>query len=387
MAKRDYYEVLGVNKSATEEELKKAYRQLALKYHPDRNPDDKEAEDKFKEAAEAYEVLSNSEKRQRYDQFGHSGVGNGHSGFGGGGMTMEDIFTNFGDIFGGFGGFENIFSGFGGRSGTTRRTQRGSNLRIKVKLTLEEIAKGTEKKIKVNKQVVCNTCNGSGAAGSDAVHTCQTCNGRGQVTRVTQTFLGHMQTSSICPTCNGEGEVITKKCSSCYGNGTIKGEEVITVKIPAGVLEGIQLSMSGKGNAAPRGGIPGDLIVAIEEIPHEHFVRDELNIYFEHYLSFAEAVQGTTIEVPTIDGKARVKVPAGTQAGKLFRLKGKGIPMLNRSGIVGDELIFINIFVPEKLSQEEKEVISKINEMSGFKPDNKKRDKNFFERMKEFFAR
>jgi len=383
VAKRDFYEVLGVSKGASDDEIKKAYRQKALQYHPDRNPDNKEAEDKFKEAAEAFEVLSNPEKKSRYDQYGHAGLGN-QGGFGGGGMTMDDIFSNFGDIFSG--GFGDFFGFGGGRSGG-RRVQRGTNLRIRVKLTLEEVSTGVEKKIKVNKQIVCNVCNGSGAAGSGSVSKCSTCNGRGQVTRVTSTFLGQMQTTTTCPTCNGEGEVITRKCSACMGSGTVKGEEVISVKLPPGVTDGIQLSMSGKGNAAPRGGIPGDLIIVIEEIPHEHFVRDELNIYYEHYLSFPEAALGTTIEVPTLDGKARVKVPAGTQPGKLFRLKGKGLPMLNRAGVIGDQLIFINIYVPEKLSTEEKDLIEKMNSLKGFIPDKKKRDKNFFERMSEFFSR
>jgi molecular chaperone DnaJ len=384
VAKRDYYEVLGVSKNATEDELKKAYRQKALQHHPDRNPDDKEAEEKFKEAAEAFEILSNPEKRSRYDQFGHAGV-SGQSGFGGGGgMSMEDIFTNFGDIFGG--GFADFF-GFGGNSRSGRRVQRGTNLRIKVKLTLEEIATGVEKKVKVNKQIVCNTCNGSGASGSGSVGKCSTCNGRGQVTRVTNTFLGQMQTTTTCPTCHGEGEVITRKCSVCMGDGTVKGEEIITVKLPPGVTDGIQLSMSGKGNAAPRGGIPGDLIIAVEEVPHEMFVREELNIYYEHHLSFPEAALGTTIEVPTLDGKARVKVPAATQPGKLFRLKGKGLPMLNRNGIIGDQLIFINVYVPEKLTTAERELIEKMNESKGFQPDAKRKDKNFFERMHEFFSR
>lgn len=384
MAKRDYYEVLGVSRNVSEEDLKKAYRQKALQYHPDRNPDNKDAEEKFKEAAEAFEVLSNPEKRSRYDQYGHAGV-SGQGGFGGGGgMTMEDIFSNFGDIFGG--GFADFF-GFGGARSSGRRVQKGSNLRIRVKLTLEEIATGVEKKVKVNKQIVCNICNGSGAAGSGSVGKCSTCNGRGQVTRVTSTFLGQMQTTTTCPTCHGEGEMITKKCSACMGSGTVKGEEILTVKLPPGVTEGIQLSMSGKGNAAPRGGIPGDLIIVVEEMSHEHFVREELNIYYEHHLSFPEAALGTTIEVPTLDGKARVKVPAGTQPGKLFRLKGKGLPMLNRNNIAGDQLIFINVYVPEKLSPQDRELIEKMTESTGFQPDVKKKDKNFFERMHEFFSR
>ncbi len=382
MAKRDYYEVLGVSKNAGDDEIKKAYRQKALQYHPDKNPNNKDAEEKFKEAAEAYEVLSNPDKRRKYDQYGHAGLGS--QGFGGGGMSMEDIFSNFGDIFGG--GFADFF-GFGGGRSSGRRVQRGSNLRIKVKLTLEEIARGVEKKVKVNKQIVCNACHGSGAGGSGAVNTCPTCNGRGQVTRVTSTFLGQMQTTTTCPNCHGEGEIVTKKCSVCMGVGVVKGEEIITVKLPPGVTDGIQLSMSGKGNAAPRNGVPGDLIIVVEEIPHDHFVREELNIYYEHHLSFPEAALGTTIEVPTLDGKARVKVPAGTQPGKLFRLKGKGIPMLNRQGIIGDELIFINVYVPEKLNSFEKELIQKMQGQQGFQPDQKKKEKNFFERMHEFFSR
>jgi len=384
VAKRDYYEVLGVSKSASEDEIKKAYRQKALQFHPDKNPDDKDAEEKFKEAAESYEVLSHPEKRKKYDQYGHAGLGS--QGFGGGGMSMDDIFSNFGDIFGG--GFADLF-GFGGgqQRSTGRRVQRGSNLRIRVKLTLEEVANGVEKKVKVSKQIVCQACNGSGAGGSGSVNTCSTCKGRGQVTRVTNTFLGQMQTATTCPTCHGEGEVVTKKCSTCMGAGTTKGEEVITVKLPPGVTDGIQLSMSGKGNAAPRNGVPGDLIIVVEEIPHDDFVREELNVYYEHYLSFPEAALGTTIEVPTISGKARVKVPAGTQPGKLFRLKGKGIPMLNRSGVVGDQMIFVNVYVPEKLSSEEKELVQKIQEHKGFQPDTKKKDRNFFERMHEFFSR
>lgn len=387
MAKRDYYEVLGVSKSADETEIKKAYRQLALKYHPDRNPNDKEAEEKFKEAAEAYEVLSNKEKRQRYDQYGHAGLGNQNAGYGGG-MTMEDIFSNFGDIFGG--GFGDFF-GFGGSRGgqSQRRVQKGSNLRIRVKVTLEEILKGTEKKVKVTKNVECHHCNSTGAADSNSVSKCKTCNGRGQVTRVTNTFLGQMQTSSTCHTCNGQGEVITKKCSHCMGQGILKGEDVITVKLPPGVTEGMQLSMAGKGNAAPRNGVNGDLIIAIEEISHDYFVRDELNIYYEQFISYPEAILGTTVEVPTIDGKARLKIPPGTQAGKIFRLKGKGLPMLNRPNVIGDELIYVNIFVPDKLSNKDKLEIEKLLNFEALKPelDMKKKDANFFERMKEFFVR
>jgi len=386
VSKRDYYEVLGVSKNSSPDEIKKAYRKLALKYHPDKNPGNQEAEAKFKEAAGAYEVLSNPSKKQKYDQFGHAGLGN-QGGFGGGGMTMEDIFSHFGDIFGG-GGFEDFFN-FGGRgsSRSRRAVQRGTNLRIRVKLTLEEIAKGVEKKVKVNKLIVCQQCNGSGSSGSGSVNTCQTCNGRGQVSRVTSTFLGQMQTTSTCPNCNGEGEVITKKCPTCIGTGTVKGEEVISVKIPPGAMEGIQLSLNGKGNAAPRNGIAGDLIIVIEEIPHEHFVRDDINIYYEHYLSFPEAVLGTTIEVPTLDGKARVKVPVGTKPGKLFRLKNKGIPALNYPTHIGDLLIYINIWVPDKLNSKEKEQIQKLMGLDCLMPAENTKDENFFDRMKDFFKR
>ncbi|MDD2345867.1 MAG: molecular chaperone DnaJ, partial [Bacteroidales bacterium] len=314
MAKRDYYEVLGVDKGASEQEIKKAYRQKAIQFHPDKNPGDKASEDKFKEAAEAYEVLSNAEKKQRYDQYGHAGVGSSASGgYGGGGMSMDDIFSHFGDIFGGgFGGF-----GGGGSRGGGRRVQRGSNLRVKVKLSLEEIAKGVEKKIKVSKQIVCSTCDGSGAKDSSSFHTCTTCGGSGQVRRVTSTFLGQMQTTATCPTCNGSGKVITQKCPVCAGNGIVRGEEIVPIRLPAGVSEGMQLSVSGGGNAAPNGGIPGDLIVVIEETKHELFERDGNNLYLEHYIKFPEAVFGAQIEIPTLDGKARIKIDSGTQSGKV----------------------------------------------------------------------
>ncbi|WP_017258352.1 molecular chaperone DnaJ [Pedobacter arcticus] len=389
MSKRDYYDILGVSKSAPADEIKKAYRKMAIKYHPDKNPDDKGAEDKFKEAAEAYEILSNPEKKQRYDQFGHAGAQGGFGGGygGGGGMNMEDIFSQFGDIFGGGGGspFDSFFGGGGGQSrGGGRRVQKGTNLRIKVKLTLEEIANGVEKKIKVNKQVLCNTCDGSGAKDKNSFSSCKTCGGSGAVRRVTNTILGQMQTTSTCPTCNGEGSTITSKCNTCHGDGVTRGEETISINIPAGVSEGMQLSMSGKGNAAPRGGVPGDLIILIEETPHETLKREGINVIYDLHVSFVDATLGATIEVPTIDGKARIKLDPGTQGGKILRLKGKGIPEVN-SYHKGDQLIQVNIWTPKIVSNEEREVLEKLKESQNFKPSPGKNEKSFFDRMKEYF--
>ena len=382
MAKRDYYEILGVSRNAGEVEIKKAYRQMALKFHPDKNPDDKESEEKFKEAAEAYEILSNSEKRARYDQYGHEGMKGMPGGGFGGGMSMDDIFSQFGDIFGGaFGG--GGFSGFSS-SGGRRRVNKGTNLRVKVRLTLEEIAKGVEKKIKVNKLVGCSTCSGTGAEGGSSFSSCQHCHGTGQVTRVINTFLGQMQTSSTCPYCSGEGQTITNKCTTCAGSGTTKGEEVISLNIPAGVSEGIQLSVGGKGNAAPRSGVPGDLIVQIEEIQHDELVREGTNVLYDHYISFPEAALGTSIEIPTIEGKVRIKIEPGTQGGKVLRLKGKGIPSLNGYGR-GDQLININVWTPKNLSREEKETLEKLVDSDNFIPNPTSRDKSFFDRMKEYF--
>ncbi|WP_316817347.1 molecular chaperone DnaJ [Pedobacter nyackensis] len=388
MSKRDYYDVLGVSRSTSADEIKKAYRKLAIKYHPDKNPDDKSAEDKFKEAAEAYEVLSNPEKKQRYDHYGHAGVGgaSGGGGYGGGGMNMEDIFSQFGDIFGSGGGgspFESFFGG-GQQSRGGRRVSKGTNLRIKVKLTLEEIANGTEKKIKVNKQIVCKTCDGSGAKDRSSVSTCKTCGGSGAVRRVTNTILGQMQTTSTCPTCNGSGSQITAKCGSCHGEGVVRGEETITINIPAGVSDGMQLSMSGKGNAAPNGGIPGDLIILIEEIPHETLKREGNNVVYDLHVSIIDAALGYSAEVPTIDGKAKIKIEPGTQSGKLLRLKGKGIPEIN-SYHRGDEIIHVNIWTPKALSAEERGILERLRESPNFKPQPGKNDKSFFEKMKEYF--
>ena len=381
MSKRDYYEILGVAKNASDAEIKKAYRQLALKFHPDRNEGDKEAEEKFKEAAEAYEILSNPEKRNRYDQYGHAGMGNNFGGGFGGGMSMDDIFSQFGDIFGSaFGGG---FAG-GGRGGRTRRVNKGSNLRVKVKLSLEEISTGIDKKIKLNKYVSCTSCKGSGAKNGTGFKSCNQCNGSGQITRVTNTFLGQMQTSSACPSCGGEGQVIIEKCNTCFGDGIVKGEEIVNISIPAGVSEGIQLSMGGKGNAAPRGGIPGDLIILIEEAEHPFIERDGTNLIYEHFISFTDACIGTNIEVPTLDGKAKVKINPGTQSGRVLRLKGKGLPSLNSYGR-GDLLVTVNIWTPQVLSREEKTILENLEKSENFKPNPKSEDRSFFRRMKEYF--
>jgi molecular chaperone DnaJ len=381
MSKRDYYDILEIPKGSNADDIKKAYRKMAIKYHPDKNPGDKSAEEKFKEAAEAYEVLSNPEKKQRYDQFGHAGMGNnggfgGRGGHGFGGMNMDDIFSQFGDIFGGH------FGGGGGRGG--RRVNRGADLRIKVKLTLEEIANGVEKKIKVNKYVACKTCHGSGAKNGSAFNTCSTCRGTGQVTRVTNTILGAMQTTSTCPACGGEGQTITDKCTSCHGDGIVRDEEVITINIPAGVGEGMQMPLRGKGNMGARGGVAGDLIVVFEEIEHEHLKRDGLHLFYDHYISYSDAALGTNIEVPTIDGKAKVKVDPGTQSGKILRLKGKGLPDVN-SYSRGDILVNINVWTPQHLSKEEKKILEDLREAQNFKPNPGKKDKGFFERMKQYF--
>ncbi|WP_205509276.1 molecular chaperone DnaJ [Longitalea arenae] len=382
--KRDYYEILGVAKGASADEIKKAYRKVAMQYHPDRNPGDKAAEEKFKEAAEAYEVLSDADKRAQYDRFGHAGVqgnGRGYSGA----SNMEDIFSQFGDIFGDdiFGSF---FGGGGGRRGGQRmRGVRGSNLRIKIKLTYEEIAKGVTKQVKVKKHVPCNTCHGSGAKDNGSVQTCSTCGGSGQVRRVSNTFLGQMQTVTTCPACNGEGTTITAKCGSCKGEGRVYGEETVTLDIPAGVQEGMQLSLGGRGNAGERGGPPGDLIVLIEEEQHKELHRDGLNVAYELHISFPDACFGTSVEVPTIDGKARIKIPAGTQSGKIFRLKGKGFPGVN-SYEKGDQLIYVNVWTPQNLTADEKAMLEKMNGSPNFKPQPEKSDKSFFDKVREMFS-
>lgn len=372
-SKRDYYEVLGVSKSATQVELKKSYRKLALKHHPDKNPDDSEAEHKFKEAAEAYEVLSNNEKRQRYDRFGHDGLRGGGFGGAGGGMNMDDIFSQFGDIFGsafGGGGFSS-----GGFGGGQRRRRKGSNLRIKVRLDLAEVLKGTSKKIKVNKLV---------AAEGTTFKTCTTCHGSGQVTRVANTILGQMQTASTCPTCHGSGQMLDKKPAGADENGLIRKEEVMNIDIPAGVEEGMQLNISGRGNAAPMGGVPGDLHVIIEETEHPTIKRNGQNLHYDLYVSFIDAALGASAEVPLVEGKAKINIAAGTQSGKMVRLRGKGLPSVQRHG-KGDMLVNINIWTPKDLTDEERNTLESLRQSENFQPREEHNEKGFFQKVKDLF--
>ncbi len=391
MSKRDYYEILGVSKGASQDEIKKAYRKIALQYHPDRNPGDQAAEEKFKEAAEAYDVLSNPDKRAQYDRFGHAGMAGGAGGgFGGGGMRMEDIFQNFGDIFG-----DDVFGSFfggGGRQGGRRRGSRGANLRVKLKVSYAEMVHGANKKIKVKKHISCQQCNGSGAKDSGSIQNCSTCNGSGQVRRVTNTFLGQMQTVTTCPDCNGEGTTITSKCSACRGDGRIYGEELISLDLPAGVQDGMQLSMSGRGNAGERGGPAGDLLIVIEEEKHPYLKRHDLDVIYQLKISFPDAVLGTQVEVPTIDGKAKIKIPPGTQGGKIFRLKGKGFPAF-QSYEKGDQLIEVNVWSPQNLTDEERNLLEKLQQSPNFKPDpnaanenSDKEERSFFDKIKDAFG-
>ena len=371
MAKRDYYDILGVDKGASADEIKKAYRKTAIKFHPDKNPDDPGAEDKFKEAAEAYEVLSDGQKRQQYDQFGHQGM-RGARGFSGGGMNMEDIFSQFGDIFGGGTPFDSFFGGGGGRGG--RGTRQGTNLRIKLKLNLKEIAEGVEKKIKVNRLMV------------DPITTfknCSSCNGSGQVKRVMNTMLGQMMSKSTCPTCGGAGQTVDSRGAGTDSTGLRKQEEVILVKIPAGVSEGMQLSMSGKGNEVG-GGVPGDLLIVIEEAENDILQRDGDHVIFDLHISFVDATLGTSVEVPTISGKAKIKIDPGTQGGKVLRLRGKGIKSIDSYG-TGDQLIYVNVWTPKHLTKEEKSTLESFRDSENFQPDPSKTEKSFFEKMKEFF--
>lgn len=383
MAKRDYYEVLEVEKTASVEEIKKAYRRKAIQYHPDKNPGDKEAEEKFKEAAEAYEVLSNPDKRARYDQFGHAGMegAGGFGGFGGQGMSMDDIFSMFGDIFGGRGGFGG-FGGFGGGSQSQRRF-RGSDLRVKVKLNLKEIAEGTTKKFKLKKYVPCSHCHGSGAEGSGGMETCPTCKGSGTVIRTQQSIFGMMQTQSVCPQCNGEGKIIKDKCRECNGEGVVYGEEVVEVKIPAGVAEGMQLSMSGKGNAGRHNGVAGDLLIQVEEEAHPDLIRQDDDLIYNLLLSFPTAALGGTVEIPTIDSKVKVKIELGTQPGKVLRLRGKGLPSVNGYG-TGDLLVNVSVYVPEALSKDEKQALEKLDASDNFRPNMSIKEK-IFKKFKSLF--
>lgn len=381
MAKRDYYEVLGVDRNASVDEIKKAYRKKAIQYHPDKNPGDKAAEEKFKEAAEAYDVLSNTEKRARYDQFGHAGVsgaaGNGGP-FGGfsGGMSMDDIFSMFGDIFGGhsgsgFGGF----SGFGSGSSQQRR-YRGTDLRVKVKLSLKEISTGVEKKFKLKKYIPCPHCHGSGAEGNSSIETCPACKGSGTVIRNQQTILGTMQTRTTCPTCGGEGRIIKNKCKECAGEGIVYGEEIVTVKIPKGVAEGMQLSMSGKGNAGKHNGIPGDLLILINEEPDKELIRDENDLIYNLLLSFPTAALGGAVEIPTLDGKVKVKIEPGTQPGKVLRLRNKGLPNVDGYD-TGDLLVNVSVYIPETLTKDEKKAVEALDKSENFKPDTSIKEKIF----------
>jgi molecular chaperone DnaJ len=380
MAKQDFYETLGISKSASQADIKKGYRKMAIKYHPDKNPDDKTAEEKFKIAAEAYEVLSDGNKKARYDQYGHAGFegpqGGGGGGFGRGGMDMDDIFSQFGDIFGGGGGG----GGFGGFSGGGSQRQarvKGSNMRIRVKLTLEEIAKGAEKKVKVRRKM---------QADGVTYKTCTTCNGSGQQMRITNTILGRMQTAVTCGTCSGAGEIISSKPNDADAQGLIIKEETVSISIPAGVTEGVQLKVGGKGNEAPgNNSIAGDLLVLIEEIPHETLKREGTNIHYDLYVNFSEAVLGTSKEVDTVSGKVKIKIDIGTQSGKILRLKGKGLPSIERYGS-GDFLIHINVWTPQELDKEQKYFFEEMLTHANFRPAPNKSDKSFFEKVKDMFS-
>lgn len=382
--KRDYYEVLGVDKTASAEEIKKAYRKAAIQFHPDKNPDDKASEEKFKEAAEAYDILGNADKKARYDQFGHSATGSGAAGgnyggyesYGGGGFSMDDIFERFGDIFGGHFG--------GSQRGGSQRVNRGSDLRVKVRLTLSEIVNGTTKKLKIKKQIKCDQCDGTGAYDSSSFSTCSTCGGSGHTTQIINTMFGRTQATVTCPTCEGTGKIITKRCTKCGGSGTTLSEEVVEIQIPAGVGEGMQLSVAGKGNAARNGGVNGDLLVLIEEEQHKELEREGNDLIYNLKLNVADAIIGESIEIPTVDSKVKIKIEPGTQAGKVLRLRGKGVPDVN-GYTTGDLLVVIDIYIPTHISPAEKESLKKLQNSENFKPKVSTRDRNIFERMKSYF--
>ena len=388
--KRDYYEVLGVDKNASAEDIKKAYRKCAMQYHPDRwvngtDAEKKDAEEKFKEAAEAYDVLSNPDKKSRYDQFGHAGMGGAASDFSG--FDISDIFSHFADVFGGAAGggfgFGDLFGGGSGMGGG-KRVRKGGNIRIKVKLTLEEVAKPTEKKVKINKYVACEHCHGSGAKDEHSKETCPTCKGRGQVVRQQRSMFGIIQQASVCPQCNGSGEIIKDPCPHCHGNGIVQGEEVIQLTIPAGVDNGMQLTVRGKGHAAANGGVNGDLLVAIEVADHDVFERDGNNLYLNYYITFPQAALGSTVEIPTLNGKAKIKIAAGTQGGQVLRLQGKGLPELN-SRNVGDLIVNVNVWTPKSLTKEEKEMLEKLSTHENFVPKPGKSERSVFNRVRQFF--
>ena len=389
MAKRDYYEVLGVDKNASADEIKKAYRKLAVKYHPDKNPGDKEAEEKFKEAAEAYSILSDADKKAKYDQFGHAGVDGAGPDFSGGFGNLNDILNDlFGGAFGGgFGGFSGFGGGFGGGRGGQRqqRVYRGRDIRVRVKLTLEEIAKGVEKEISIEKSVPCSECGGRGAKNSSDIKTCSACGGTGQVQRVVNSLFGQAVTYSTCQQCGGEGKVITNPCRSCGGSGLVRKRETIKVKIPAGVEAGMQLTIAGEGHAAKNNGINGDLLVVIEEQEHPDFKREGNNLYYTKIVSLPEAILGAEVEIPCLDGPRRIKIDAGTQSGTVTRINGKGLPTVNGYGGTGDLYVKIAVWIPKKLDKEDKAVIESLRDKEAFKPNPTKEDRSFFEKLKDWF--